>query len=951
MIVRSIVRCLTILTLAASVCLGGPRTYDFQKRALSNGLTVITLEDHSCPIVAVQVWYHVGSKDEDPQRQGFAHMFEHMMFRGTDRLGCEEHFEHVHRTGGSCNAYTSFDNTTYVNEVPSNQLELALWLEAERMASLKIDDESFYTERSVVEEERRERSLNTPYGTVPEKLLPVIFEKHPYRWTPIGRIPHLRAATIDELQAFWDRYYTPSNATLVIVGDVTHEDAQRLAEKYFGWMPQCPVPPRVTIQEPPQTAPRSVTIKEKKGPVPIVGLAYRGVGVDHQDALAVEMLMSILGGGESSRLYKDIVKERELAQYAVAGSISFEDDGLLGAAAVLMPWADQQNVLDAIREHIKRLKADGVTGRELEKVRNQYLRSDVTNALTIGRKAGLLGEYEVIEGGAEKANQRLAEIRAVTVDDLKRVADVYLVKERETTAIVKPAFGSMISSFLGFGKKDIDEGAEPISKPEVNRVATRGGCRAELKRPEWYPEKPPTRDLLAAMPKVEHQKRTLDNGLEVVVVPNREVPFVTVMLGCLNGGWTEPKPGGASMAASMITKGSANHTAAEMAEELEFNAVSLSGRASMDAATVSASCVKDKFALAVKLMAEVVRTPAFPTSELEVLRKQELLGLMVQARMPGYVADREMRQRLFGEHPYARTSTGEPADVQAITTSDLKDWWGAFIRPEKSTLYIAGDVQPDEALAVAKTYFGDWKNDAPESATEVTTIPKPAKTHIYLLDRPGSVQSEIRVGHIGITRDDERYFRTRVLSQIFGGAFNSRLNEAIRVEKGLTYGASGGFTTGRFAGRFYASTSTKTPSTAEAIQVILDEIDRLHTTTPEPDEVDMAKSYLVGSFAGDRETPQSTVGDLWLIKYDALPDDYFNRYLTGVRETTPENVLADARHLIHRDDLVIVVVGHAEHLKADLEKIAPVTVVSAVEEPATPPDPTPEREDTETGSS
>ncbi len=947
----SIFRFLTIFALGAPVSLAGPRTYDFQKRILDNGLTVITLEDHSCPIVAVQVWYHVGSKNEDPERQGFAHMFEHMMFRGTDRLGPEQHFEYIHRTGGNCNAYTSFDNTTYIDELPSNQLELALWLEAERMAFLKIDDESFHTERSVVEEERRERSLNMPYGTIPEKLLPVIFEKHPYRWTPIGRIPHLRAATIDELQTFWDRYYSPSNATLVIVGDVQHDEAHRLAEKYFGWMPKCPEPPRVALTEPPQTAPRSVTIDEKKGPAPIVGLVFRGVAVDHEDALALEMLMSILGGGESSRLYRDIVKKRELAQYAMAGAFSLEDDGLLGAGAVLMPWADKQKALDAIREHIDRLKAEGVTDRELEKVRNQYLRDEVTNALTIERKAGLLGQYEVIEGDAEKANQRLAEIRAVTVNDLKRLAGKYLVKERETEAIVKPAFGSMISSFLGFGKKDIDEGAEPLPKPEVNRVATRGGCRADIKRPEWYPEKPPVKELLAEMPEIEHEKRALDNGIEVVVVPNHEVPFVTITLGCLNGGWTEPKPGVASMAASMITKGSAEHTAAEMAEELEFNAISLSGSASMDAATVSASCVKGKFDLAAKLVAEVARTPTFPKQELEVLRKQELLGLMVQARTPGYIADRELRQRLFEDHPYSRTSTGEPADVRAIKTSDLKQWWSAFIRPEKSTLYIAGDVRPDEAFKVAEAHFGDWRNQQEAPSVEMAPLPEIGETRIYLVDRPGSVQSEIRAGHLGITRDHESYFRTRVLSQIFGGTFNSRLNEAIRVERGLTYGARGGFYTGRFAGRFVCSTSTKTPSTAEAIQVILDEIDRLRATPPERDEVEVAKSYLVGSFAGDRETPQSTVGDLWLIKYDNLPGDYFHRYLHGVRSTTPEHILADAKDLIHRDKLVIVVVGVADQLKPDLEKIAPVTIVKATEEDPEKPTATPQDHETETGRS
>jgi len=937
---RAWINCLVCSFILSSVAtIAVARQYDFQKKELGNGLTVLTLEDHSCPIVAVQVWFHVGSKNEDPHRQGFAHMFEHMMFRGTDRLGPEEHFEHIRATGGDCNAFTSFDNTTYLNELPADQLELALWLEAERMAFLRIDDESFYTERNVVEEERRMSSLNMPYGTVPEQLMPVIFKEHPYRWMTIGQIPHLRAATIDELQAFWDRYYVPSNATLVIVGDVKHDEAQALAEKYFGWLPKCPKPAGLAIQEPPQTEPRAITIPEKKGPAPVVGLIYRGVPMGHEDELALELLMSILGSGESSRLYRDVVKERKFAQAAVAGSFALEDDGLCGAGAVLMPWGDKEKVLAAMHEHIEGLKAEGVTGQELDKVKNQVLRDAVTESLTVARKAMLLGEYELLQGGAEKANRRIEEIRAVTREDLQRVANRYLTKERETTGIVEPQVGGMVKSLLGLGgKDDVDEGAASIEKPQTNRIATRGGCRANLTRPDWYPEKPPFKPLHAEFPTVEHHRLTLDNGLTVVVVPNHEVPFVTLKVGILNGAWAESKPGVASMAAALITEGSENHTAAEMAEELEFNAIELGGSVSLDTTTVSASCVTDKFDLAAKLLSEVVRTPQFSKNEFDIHRQQVLLQLMVQSQMAEYAADRELRRRMFGDHPYARTATGEPEEVQAITPEDLKGWWRSFVRPEAATLYVAGDIKAEDAFGVAKAYFGGWLNEAPAPEVKTASAPEPKPTHIYVVDRPGSVQSQIRVGHLGITRRDEGYYRSRVLSQIFGGAFNSRLNKAIRIEKGLTYGARGGLDPRRFVGQFTASTFTKTPSTAEALQVILDEIDRIRTTPPEAEEVEIAKAYLAGSFAGDRETPQATVSDLWLIESEDLPSDYLQRYLDGIKGTTVDDVLADARRLMHEDKLVVVVVAEASKVKDDLEKIAPVTVVpSSGTEAAKPP--------------
>jgi len=926
-----------LLLVVLSTVEAASRPYDFQRKVLDNGLTVLSLEDHSCPIVAVQLWYHVGSKDEDPSRQGFAHMFEHMMFRGTDVLGPEQHFDAIRRTGGDCNAYTSFDNTTYVNQLPSNQLELAMWLEAERMAFLKIDDESFFKERAVVEEERRMGSLNMPYGTVPEKLLPVIFKQHPYRWTPIGQIPHLRAATIDELQLFWDKHYVPSNATLVVVGDVTHSDVQTLAQKYFGWLPKIPVPQRLAIKESPQAEPRTITIPEKKGPAPILGFAYRGVSEGHDDALPLQMLMTILGGGESSRLHRDLVKEKQIAQFAVAGSFSLEDDGLAGAGAIIMPWGNKAKVVDAIRSHIDKVRSELVTQRELDKVKNQLLAQEVTNALTVENKASLLGQYEVLEGGAEKANERLARIRAVTTDDLLRVAKTYLTAERETAVTIQPEIGGIIKSFLGGGGSDVDEGASPLSPPSENRVAKRGGLRSALTRPDSFPKEPPLAKLLESMPEFAKDEWALANGLRVVVVPNHEIPYVTARLGLLNGAWTEAKPGTANLAAGMVTKGSANHTAAELAEELEFNAISLRGEASMDVASVHAEGVSDKFETAMKLMAEVVKTPTFPAGELEIFRQQELLALMILAKTPEYAADRELRQRMFGSHPYGRTVTGEPDEVKALTVEDLKAWWGTFVRPDTSVLYIAGDVEPGAAKKIVEQYFGDWKVDGDKPAPKISEPPAPTETRIFLVDRPGSVQSQIRVGYRGITRQDPDYFTTVVLSQIFGGSFSSRLNKAIRVDKGLTYGARGGWNAQRFAGTFTVSTFTKNPTTAETLNVILRETVGMKAGPPEADELDVAKSYLLGSFAGDRETPSQVARDLWLVEYAGLPKDYLSRYMGGVKSSTPETVNRVANRLINEKELTIVIVGEASAIKADLESIAPVVVVTAPSEPPKEP--------------
>ena len=271
--------------------------YDYRDLTLDNGLRVVTLEDHSCPIVAVHLWYHVGSKDERSERQGFAHMFEHMMFRGTDRLGKTDHFDFIRRTGGDCNAYTAFDQTVYIQTLPANQLELALWLEAERMGFLRIDQANFDTERKVVEEERR-MGLNQPYGSLPEKALAEIFKVHPYGWSPIGKISHLRASAAQELRDFWTRYYVPNNATLVVVGDIKHEEVQQQAKKYFGWMPREAEPSRVAVREPMPQQAREVTLAEDNAPAPIVALGWRTVPSPHDDAIPLELLGVILGQGD-----------------------------------------------------------------------------------------------------------------------------------------------------------------------------------------------------------------------------------------------------------------------------------------------------------------------------------------------------------------------------------------------------------------------------------------------------------------------------------------------------------------------------------------------------------------------------------------------------------------------------------------------------------------------------
>jgi zinc protease len=897
--------------------------FDYKCTKLENGLEVITLEDFSCPIVAVQLWYHVGSKDEQAERQGFAHMFEHIMFRGTDKLGPTDHDAYIRRVGGTSNGYTGFDRTVYLETLPAKQLELALWLEAERMTFLKIDQESFGTERKVVEEERR-MDLNQPYGTLYEKLLAEVFKVHPYRWPPIGNIPHLRAASVQELRDFWKRYYVPSNATLIIVGAVKHKEAQRLARRYFEWIPRYDEPARVTVREPEPTEKRTVKLEEENAPAPAAGVVYRTVPISNKDSVAVDLLAEILGGGRSSRLYRELVAEKQLAVGAAAETWSLEQDGLFGAGAVMPPFGgDANSILDIIEGHISRLRREAVSERELMKARNQMLRGLVTGNLRIESKARMLGSAAVEYGDVSQINRRIDDIRKVTAADIQRVANEYLTDKRAMEIKVERNMLGTASSMLGIAKEE-----EGIITAEPEKVTPKPG-RGGLERGKNWPKEAPFAKVSAAKITPKYSSKKLENGLKVLVVPNHEVPFVSIQLGLLSGAWTENKPGTAAMTMQMLVKGTSKHSEGELADELETYAISLSGTGDMDTSTVNVGCLTEHIERAMGLLGEVVLQPSLPEKEFEKLRKQVLTSLAVSSAEPEYLADRELRQRLYGEHPYSRTATGEVEDVNALAIEDLKGWWSKFARPDTAVLIFSGDIEAKEAFELARKTFGNWEASGKQPDIKMSLPEGTTETHIYLVDRPGSTQSQIRAGQRGITRHDDRYFVSRIVSNYFGWAYNSRLNESIRVAKGLTYGAWGGYTAKRFAGEFEVGTFSKTESTTEAVRAVLEEIERLKAQGPSDNELEDSRSYILGGFVRDRETPQQIAGDLWLIESQGLGKDYLERLLGGIAKAKRTDCERLVQETIEPGKLVIIVVGEVEKLKEGLEKIAPVTVVAA----------------------
>jgi zinc protease len=894
------------------------KLFDYQQVTLNNGLNVITLEDFSCPIVAVQVWYHVGSKDEKPNRQGYAHMFEHMMFKGTDHVSEKDHFDLLRKVGGTCNAYTSFDQTVYYETLPVDQIDLALWLEAERMSFLKIDQYAFDTERKVVEEELRMRE-NQPYGNVFKKMVSEIFAEKPYRWTPIGKLADLRATSVPDLRQFWIEHYVPNNATLIIVGAIKHETAQELAKQYFGWIPAKSEPKKIAIEEADPTEPKKVVIDDENAPAGQVTLAWRTVPTGQRDETVLNFLSEILGSGHSSRLYRTLVADTQMAVDASTGTYNLQLDGIFIADATLPPNSqDYDGVIKALTEQVQKIQTEGITDEELEKACNQLVKQTVTANLSVESKARMLGAAAVAMGDVSRVNTQMEEIRSVTKEDVQRAANQYLDINRVFQFTIKQNTG------MQNARKD-DEEAAITAEPELKAPAP---GRPDVKRPKDFPATAPVAKETETSFDLKYEQAALPNGLKVLVVPNHEVPFVSVMLGLTHGAWTETKAGTAGMTLSMLTRGTAKYNEAELAEELERYAISLDGAADMDTAAVMMNCTSEQLVRGMGLLAEVVKEPVFPKEEFQKLLRQKITNLNIKEQDPRYLADNYLNEVLFGEHPYARTADGTASDLEQLTVSHLKTWWSEFSRPETATLIFSGDITKQRAVALAKEYLGDWKAEMPMPTIQLSSIPAPKPTTVYIVNRPGSVQAQIKVGQLGITRRQQpEYFISLLASTYFGGSFHSRLNENIRVKRGLTYGARGGYRAENMAGTFEVSTFTKNESADETIKVILDQINEFQIVEPTDREFYDTRSYFVGSFVGQRETPQDIARDLWMIESQRLGKDHFKKLFDTLEDATKQDCLKLAEKTLDANKLAIVVVGDAEQLKDSLSKIAPVNVI------------------------
>ncbi|MDD3836337.1 MAG: pitrilysin family protein [Phenylobacterium sp.] len=894
----------------------------YKQRTLSNGLKVYWSQDRSTPNVTVQVWYEVGSKDDPQGRSGFAHLFEHMLFKATRNMPAETIDRLTEDVGGFNNASTWDDFTNYYEVVPAEHLERLLWAESERMGSLVVDEAVFASERDVVKEELRQRVLADPYGRLFALMLPqATYTTHPYKRPGIGSIEELDAATIDDLRAFHQDYYRPDNAALIVVGNFDEAQFNAWVDKYFGPIkrPDAPIR-RVTAQEPPRTKAGVFDGYGPNVPLPAVALTWLGPKAADPDAPALKVLDAILSAGKSSRLYNSLVYEKRIATAAFSNADLPAEPGMFLAGAIMASGHDVAEGEAALLAEIARLQAEPPAAAELDEAKNELIAGQLRERETIDGRGFALGYALMTEGDAARANTELAAIRAVTAEDVQRVARRYLAADRRMTI----RYRSESERAAGQTETRTAPPAVPSAKytgpivtlaPEGERVAP---------PPVGAPVEP-------VLP--QPVERVLANGLRVIVAQSSDLPLVSAELIVKTGAWADPQglAGAASMTANMLPEGTRTRSAQEIASQIEALGASLGSSAGVESLSVSLNALPDKLPAAMAIMADVAKNPAFAAEELERKRQLTLDSLQVAYQEPGSIAAFTAAPVVFAGTPFGHVADGTPASIAKLSPADLQKIHQAYIRPDNAILVLTGAITPEQGFALAEQAFGDWKKPAgaPPAQPEVTPSPKPRAVAI---DLPGAGQTAVTVVKPAIPRSSPAYYPAIVTNSILGTGYSSRLNQEIRIKRGLSYGAGSSLSARRTTGAFTARAQTKNESAPEVLDLIRAEMKRLADVPPGADELKARKSVLVGGFGRQLETTSGLAAILGNYALYGIAFSELGAYTGKVEAVRAEEVRDFARSLLDPAQASVIVVGDGKAFLEALKTRAPeLEVIPAAE--------------------
>jgi zinc protease len=884
--------------------------FQYQERTLPNGLRLVTSVDHSVPLVNIQVFYGVGSKDDPVGRSGFAHLFEHMMFKATKDMPAEYMDRLTEDVGGLNNASTADDFTNYFDVVPSNHLERLLWAESERMSSLMVDDANFKSERAVVEEELRQRVLADPYGRFEALAIPEnSFTTHPYKRPGIGSIADLEAASIADVRAFHATYYRPDNAMLIVVGDFDPKALDALVDKYFGGIKAPSTPfPRVTAKEPARTAPKTVTTYGPNVPLPAVGVTWLAPAASDSDGAPLTVLDALLSGGDSSRLNQSLVYRQQIAQSVFSAFDERQQPGLFYVGAIMAEGKTVQQGEQALLAEVARLRDQPVGAAELDKAKTVLIAQDLRQREPVYGRGYAFGYANYVEGAVSKVNDDLKAIQAVTAADVQRVARTYLPDNTRVTI----NYVSEKERPAAAAEPSPSQPSAPVAAPPVPPVA-------EPAQPAESPTPPPPGPPVTPRLPVASE-RTLPNGLRVIVAHDGSLPLITAQLTIKGGGAADPagKAGLADFTASLLNQGAGARTAEAVARDIEALGAQISANAGWDGTRVDLEALTARLPQSMAIFADVVRRPAFAQEELERLRARTLDSLEVALQQPGELARYAAGNVVFAGTPYGHVLDGTPASIKGFTRSDITAFHQTWYRPDNAVLVLTGDLTPDQGFALAEQAFGDWRKPAAPLPQVQVAAPQ-AKPRVIVIDLPGTGQAAVDLYLPAIARTDPRYYQLMVANAVLGGGYSARLNEEVRVKRGLSYGANAAFDARRGPGLIAALAQTKNESAVEVADLMLQLMGGLKSDPPKADELAARKATLTGGFGRSVDSNNGLASYLSGLALHGVDLGEINRYSPSVEAVGADQVTAMAGQVLDPSRATLVVAGDAKAFGAQLK--------------------------------
>lgn len=923
---KMLILCGAVLLVLSGLFAGDKTTLkiDYEKYKLKNGLEVILHSDKSDPLVAVAIFYHVGSGREEKGRTGFAHLFEHMMFQESQNVGQDQFFKKVQAAGGTLNGGTSFDQTVYFEVIPRNALEMSLWLEADRMGYLlpTVTQEAFINQQDVVQNEKRQRVDNVPYGHTGYVINKLMYpDGHSYNWQVIGSFNDLANATVEDVRQFFQKWYGPNNATLVIAGDYDPAQAKSWVEKYFGEL-KAGAPS-------PDPKPKLVTLEKNKRAFhednfarsPELSMVFPTVQRFSKDAYALSLLSDLLADGKKAPLYKVIVEEKKLAPSVAAFQSSLEVAGTFLIRVRAFPDKNLTDVEKAIFEAMGRFEQDRFTDKDLARIKARTETNFYNGISSVLNKAVQLASYNEYAGSPDFITQDIQNSLNVTAEDIWRVYNQYLKNKNY-----------VLTSFVPKGKINlVAENSErfPVVEESIAKAGT--GKTAEASAKSTPREKLPSSfDRSVEPPKgpaptiviPKTWTHTLKNGLRVYGIEQNELPLVQFAL-TLKGGLMLDDPnkvGVANLMTDIMMEGTKNKTPLELEEAIEALGASINMSTGTESIVIQANTLAAKLEPTYALFEEILLEPRWDEKEFARLKQETLETINRNNVNPAVIASNVYSKLLYGPgHILSYSRLGVPASVEKITITDLKDFYQRNYSPAVAYITIVGNISKEKALKLFATLEQKW----PAKEVEIPTYPTPAplqKSQLYFVDVPGAKQSEIRIGYLALPYTHPDYYATTVMNYKLGGSFNGILNLILREEKGYTYGARSNFSGSLNPGPFTASSAVRSNATYESMQIFKDEITKYRNGLSDED-LAFTKSALVQANALRFETLFALRGMLDQIATYNLPFDYVKNQEKFVRELTKERQQALAQQYLDPDKMIYLVVGDAATQLEGLKKL------------------------------